>query len=401
MEHKDVYEYFNCRNQEELYSKIKTKDPDVDKLYEFYSDYQTEIQKGKFEQPEDYANDIIKQRLIPPENTFTVVSVNTKNQPIKYTNYSFNTDYKEFKEIFEKSYIGSTDRFVYFSRNDRPKEETLIDRYISLTRETFDSYYGLKSLDHIKITGNGSFYTANGQRFLKCERAKAKDSAKENSEVYTQPVTIQQEIENLPEFSKYYANEELKGKNVIYDRREIEHLLQIGYSDLSKEHCCLINYNTDYDIKNVEVISIGLLNQTFSKPAINVRNAPNKDNGGAILMHNHPSGYSDPSPNDIDNAVNNYYAFKTLDKELFDVYVIGKDKVFSFANDGYSLSQEFEKMKINQYEVEEQLNDNFMKENSMDTETNDFKASEPTESYEQMALFEKQMQYYYDDEYEI
>ena len=229
MESKNIYDYFNCDSQEELYSKIKAKDPAVNKLYEFYNDYQTEIQTGKFGRAADYANDMLKQKLIPPENTFTVVSVNSKNQPIKYTNYSIAAD---FKEVFEKSYIGSTARFLYFSGNNRPREQSLIDRNIALAEEAFEKFYGIRSLDYIQVNKDGQFYSKWQQQFVNTERAKASDFAKENSEVYTQPVTLQQEIENLPEFSKYYANKELEGKNVIYDKSEVEHLLQVGYSDL-------------------------------------------------------------------------------------------------------------------------------------------------------------------------
>ncbi|MEJ2253312.1 MAG: JAB domain-containing protein, partial [Nitrospirota bacterium] len=53
-----------------------------------------------------------------------------------------------------------------------------------------------------------------------------------------------------------------------------------------------------------------------------------------ILVHNHPSGDLNPSENDIVVSASIAQACQTVDVELFDHVIIGKDDYYSFAENG-------------------------------------------------------------------
>ena len=55
---------------------------------------------------------------------------------------------------------------------------------------------------------------------------------------------------------------------------------------------------------------------------------------GVILVHNHPSGYTDPSPSDDQVTAKVRDGLRLLDIQLFDHIVISADSYFSYADEG-------------------------------------------------------------------
>ena len=70
--------------------------------------------------------------------------------------------------------------------------------------------------------------------------------------------------------------------------------------DMDREYCFVINLNAQLQPLNCNCVSIGGLNRAMV-PVANVFKSSILSNAGSIIMlHNHPSGSTDPSPEDIE-----------------------------------------------------------------------------------------------------
>jgi DNA repair protein RadC len=76
-------------------------------------------------------------------------------------------------------------------------------------------------------------------------------------------------------------------------------LLASQEQDRDKEHFWVIGINTRGGVKYVELVSLGTLNASLVHPREVFRFAIMQASSSIILMHNHPSGDTDPSPEDL------------------------------------------------------------------------------------------------------
>ncbi|MFY9429698.1 MAG: JAB domain-containing protein, partial [Acetomicrobium sp.] len=94
------------------------------------------------------------------------------------------------------------------------------------------------------------------------------------------------------------------------------------------------------DIKNKPIgnveISKGSVNATVVDPKEIVKAASLKSASSVILVHNHPSGESAPSSEDIELTSRIAYACDLLGVNVLDHIIIGKnaDDFYSFATEG-------------------------------------------------------------------
>ncbi|MEG3066516.1 JAB domain-containing protein [Acetomicrobium sp.] len=94
------------------------------------------------------------------------------------------------------------------------------------------------------------------------------------------------------------------------------------------------------DIKNKPIgnveISKGSVNATVVDPKEIVKAASLKSASSVILVHNHPSGESTPSSEDIELTSRIAYACNLLGVNVLDHIIIGKnaDGFYSFATEG-------------------------------------------------------------------
>jgi len=114
--------------------------------------------------------------------------------------------------------------------------------------------------------------------------------------------------------------------------------------DRDKEHFWILCLNTKNHILRVELITLGLLDQTVVHPREVFRPAIGCSAKSIILAHNHPSG--DPTPSDKDEALTRRLidCGKMLDIPIMDHVVIGEgDRYCSmreqFTNDGCHQSE--------------------------------------------------------------
>ena len=104
--------------------------------------------------------------------------------------------------------------------------------------------------------------------------------------------------------------------------------------DRDKEHMWSIGLNTQNKVKYVELVTLGLLNQTIISPRELFRRAIRKGVLSVIICHNHPSGNTKASPEDKKKTSELAEAGKIIGIQLLDHIIIGKSGHYSFSDDG-------------------------------------------------------------------
>lgn len=98
---------------------------------------------------------------------------------------------------------------------------------------------------------------------------------------------------------------------------------------LKKEYLRGLYVDTRNKLVRDEVIAIGTLNTSLAHPREIFHPAIESHAAAIILVHNHPSGDSSPSKDDIELTKQIYKASKILDIEILDHVIIGNEKYFS------------------------------------------------------------------------
>ena len=104
--------------------------------------------------------------------------------------------------------------------------------------------------------------------------------------------------------------------------------------DRDKEHFWVIGLSQANKIKYIELVSLGILNASLVHPREVFRFAIMKAVAGIILVHNHPSGETNPSEQDIRITKQLSEAGKILGIKLYDHVILGEGPERSFANEG-------------------------------------------------------------------
>lgn len=149
-------------------------------------------------------------------------------------------------------------------------------------------------------------------------------------------------------------------------------LLNECETDRNREHFWTVSLDTANRILNIELVSMGTVNQTLVKP-MEVLSIPlQKRAVKLILVHNHPSGEVEPSEADKDRTDHLIQACLMMDVPVVDHMIITEQSYYSFKNSGllaeleksekyvppYMLQQRYEKKM-------EQFNEKLIKKEQM------------------------------------
>lgn len=115
-----LYEEFNCKNEVELYEKIKNQDEDIKPLIEFLDYARANIKNNRqaITSP-DTLVEYVKSITLPTKDAGTIIFANTKNHPVhlKRTRLSQRNSIKE--SLREGLIAGANSVFLAFS-NETP-----------------------------------------------------------------------------------------------------------------------------------------------------------------------------------------------------------------------------------------------------------------------------------------
>lgn len=107
--------------------------------------------------------------------------------------------------------------------------------------------------------------------------------------------------------------------------------------DKIKEEFYVVCLNTANKITRMELISVGNLNASVVHPREVFKVAIENNAANIILLHNHPSGNTEPSNEDITLTRKMVEAGKVMDIQVFDHIIIAGDKFTSMVEKRMSL----------------------------------------------------------------
>lgn len=115
----------------------------------------------------------------------------------------------------------------------------------------------------------------------------------------------------------------------IRSPKDIFHFLEPEFKFLKKEHFVCLFLNTKNKVICKEVISIGSLNATLVHPREVFHAAIKHCSASIICAHNHPSGDSTPSPEDVNLTKRLVEAGETIGIQVLDHIIIGHNSYTS------------------------------------------------------------------------
>jgi DNA repair protein RadC len=122
---------------------------------------------------------------------------------------------------------------------------------------------------------------------------------------------------------------------VIKSPQDVYNLLEPEMRNLDKEHFVCVFLSTKNQVINTEVVSIGSLNAAIVHPREVFKAAIKRSSASLICVHNHPSGDSSPSSEDIQLTNRLVEAGTIIGIEVLDHLIIGSDNFCSLKEKGF------------------------------------------------------------------
>jgi DNA repair protein RadC len=127
-------------------------------------------------------------------------------------------------------------------------------------------------------------------------------------------------------------NESAYKKRIFESKNVYEMLKHFEYAD--KEHFFVVFLNRRNFLIKFLNISIGGVTKTIVDSKILFKEALINRAVSVILVHNHPSGNTQPSPDDIELTKQIKSGCSLLEMSLVDHLIIGENGYYSFADEG-------------------------------------------------------------------
>jgi DNA repair protein RadC len=106
------------------------------------------------------------------------------------------------------------------------------------------------------------------------------------------------------------------------------------YASIKKEHFLCISLNGAHEVIALRVVSIGTLNRTIVHPREVYSDALTDHAAGIICAHNHPSGNTEPSREDIELTERLRDAGNILGISMLDHLIVSETGYYSFLEHG-------------------------------------------------------------------
>ena len=137
------------------------------------------------------------------------------------------------------------------------------------------------------------------------------------------------------ELSKRLARQSMGPLPVIKTPQDAANLVLSEMSYLDREHFKVINLNTKNQVIAIDTVSVGSLNSSPVHPREVFKLPIKRSAAHLILVHNHPSGDTTPSGDDIAITKRLCQAGSLLGLEVLDHLIIGLNKFVSMKEKGY------------------------------------------------------------------
>ena len=132
------------------------------------------------------------------------------------------------------------------------------------------------------------------------------------------------------ELGKRVHNSTVAYRPVINGSPDAGVLLESRMRHLDREHFCVVLLSANNAVIGIETISIGTLTNTQVHPREVFKQAIRQSASGVILAHNHPSGDSVPSDEDLFLTERLVETGQIIGIHVIDHIIVGEDSYYSF-----------------------------------------------------------------------
>lgn len=144
-----------------------------------------------------------------------------------------------------------------------------------------------------------------------------------------------------------YLEKRLIDRDPLSNSQDLFKYLNHCIRDKEREAFLAIFLNAKNRVLATEILFEGTLTASSVYPREVLMAALEHRSAAVIFAHNHPSGDSQPSPDDIQLTRRLVFACQVADISVHDHLIVATNSYFSFADQGYirSMRQEYEKIK--------------------------------------------------------
>lgn len=320
----NLYEIFDCNSKEELYSLVRERSEKVQPLLNYidYAKGNIGNKNLRIDSPETLGKYASSTEL-PNKDMATIIFTNAKLQPLLLERTRINKREDIIDTIKKGIEAGATHTFLAVDSLMPLKEN------IEILKDMLDTIM-LKTVDTIHYNKNdGSLYSEKG-------KGKMHGLTEQYIDFYTDehnPTNYSQKEEYL-NFASFYAKEKTKELDIIEDINTIKETLKIGYQHSKQEYFGYIAYDKNNKIIKVAELSRGGISASVVDSRILLRELMFIENlKGIALYHNHPSGNTIPSDEDLNITKRLITVLEDFNIKYFDHFIIGMENVFSFADE--------------------------------------------------------------------
>ena len=323
----NLYNAFGCENKEQLYNKIISGVDDIRPLLDFL-DYAkgSLVSKEKPIQSDQTFYEYVRKVDKPTKSKVQLLFVNTKNIPIYSTKVSINHRDDIKRAISEALNAGASRAFLTYHDKSTKKNVSRIDEILK--------FIGIEMVDKMKyIEADNEFISYRNENTF---------SGLYNYPEYKETLFIHEEnneikdfsnYENYNEFSSFLAERENQNLNIITDIEKIKANLKLGFQHEKQEIFGCILYDDDYKIQKSINIFKGGVSSSIVDPRILFQEILKNESAGFIVYHNHPSGTTKPSNEDMVITKRISTISEQLGLQFCDHFIIGKEQILSFAKE--------------------------------------------------------------------
>lgn len=129
-------------------------------------------------------------------------------------------------------------------------------------------------------------------------------------------------------------NVPIQSPYIIRTPSDVARLMKPEIGHLQQEHFVVLFLNTKNHLINKKVVFIGSLNACVVHPREIFNTAIRQSSASIVLVHNHPSGDSHPSREDIDITKRLIESGEIIGIDVLDHVIISRDKFFSLKEQG-------------------------------------------------------------------
>jgi DNA repair protein RadC len=130
---------------------------------------------------------------------------------------------------------------------------------------------------------------------------------------------------------EFYMTTEMSSRDVLSSPRTVLNFAKAKMAGLPNEAFLCIYLNTKNEVLRYKTINQGTVDKAAVYPRRIIEEALNLHAAGLILVHNHPSGHCQPSPEDRQLTDSIVSVAKTLDIRVLDHLIVGRLGYYSFA----------------------------------------------------------------------